>query len=312
MPSPVRLYKRRRGANYRHPASDGSWTACGQTAPVLPLSCATGCTGTMVPGAQNRHQSYSCMSARRCRRRIGSKVAAAWGHYPGRGCSSGRRRCLWLRTRRRKRRLPCFPAFSGARTAAGRCTARRSQPYGDYRYYICSTQKPNYSILSPEKHTIHPATGWNRRVLKHCGISRSQRWRSGWTKLVAEINPEPARAYNASVCWTSRRSAKAEREHVEQMKLSYPDFEAGVFREGIISSKRSLNSSRRGWTAGSRRGAEARISEVPELTWMKPTRSDAVRQYRSLQADARGRRQADRHDLCTRAAALPSSSNFQT
>ena len=99
-----------------------------------------------------------------------------------------------------------------------------SQPYGSYHYYICSTFKKQHSGACT-KHTIR-SDRLEQAVLE---TLRSQiALAVEMDELIAEINRSGARSRSADHLQAERAQLTAERERIEQMKLSlYPDWKAG-------------------------------------------------------------------------------------
>ena len=99
-----------------------------------------------------------------------------------------------------------------------------SQPYRDYYYYICSTFKKQHSGACT-KHTIR-SDRLEQAVLET--LRHQIALAVEMDELIAEINHSGARRHSTDHLQTERAQLEAERERIEQMKLSlYPDWKAG-------------------------------------------------------------------------------------
>lgn len=224
IPNPS-AYKRQQGMNYQHPASDkldGLWPDSSVRRILRnPLY-----TGTMVQG-KNRMKSYKL--------HIREAVPEdKWITVPDTHEAIipqeqfDQAQSLFKRDARTAPTQKSVYLFSGFLRCAdcGKAMNRKqiSQPYGNYHYYICSTFKKQHKGACT-KHTIR-SDRLEQAVLE---TLRSQiALAVEMDELIAEINRSGARSRSADHLQAERAQLTAERERIEQMKLSlYPDWKAG-------------------------------------------------------------------------------------
>lgn len=224
IPNPS-AYKRQQGMNYQHPASDkldGLWPDSSVRRILRnPLY-----TGTMVQG-KNRMKSYKL--------HIREAVPEdKWITVPDTHEAIipqeqfDQAQSLFKRDARTAPTQKSVYLFSGFLRCAdcGKAMNRKqiSQPYGNYHYYICSTFKKQHKGACT-KHTIR-SDRLEQAVLE---TLRSQiALAVEMDELIAEINRSGARSRFADHLQAERAQLTAERERIEQMKLSlYPDWKAG-------------------------------------------------------------------------------------
>ena len=224
IPNPS-AYKRQQGMNYCHPASDkldGLWPDSSVRRILRnPLY-----TGTMVQG-KNRTKSYKLHISEAVPE--DEWITVEQTHeaiIPGELFDKAQ--ALFERDTRTAPTRKQVYLFSGFLRCAdcGKAMNRKqiSQPYGSYHYYICSTFKKQHSGACT-KHTIR-SDRLEQAVLE---TLRSQiALAVEMDELIAEINRSGTRSRSADHLQAERAQLTAERERIEQMKLSlYPDWKAG-------------------------------------------------------------------------------------
>lgn len=280
VPNPS-AYKRRQGMNYRHPASDkldGLWP----DSSVRRILRNRLYTGTMVQG-KNRIKSYKLHVSEAVPEADWIEVAATHEAIIPAELFE-RAQALFTRDTRTAPAQKEVYLFSGFLRCAdcGRAMHRKtiSQPYGDYHYYICSTFKKQHSGACT-KHTIR-SDRLEQAVLE--ALRHQIALAVEMDELVAEINRSSTRGHNAKRLLDERAQLEAEREHVEQMKLSlYPDWKAGdISREEYHQLKAQFEQRQAG--LDSRIAAvQARIDEVQNGVDETNSFLTQFVQYRSLQ-----------------------------
>ena len=280
VPNPS-AYKRRQGMNYRHPASDrldGLWP----DSSVRRILRNRLYTGTMVQG-KNRIKSYKLHVSEAVPEADWIEVAATHEAIIPAELFE-RAQALFTRDTRTAPAQKEVYLFSGFLRCAdcGRAMHRKtiSQPYGDYHYYICSTFKKQHSGACT-KHTIR-SDRLEQAVLE--ALRHQIALAVEMDELVAEINRSSTRGHNAKRLPDERAQLEAEREHVEQMKLSlYPDWKAGdISREEYHQLKAQFEQRQAG--LDSRIAAvQARIDEVQNGVDETNSFLTQFVQYRSLQ-----------------------------
>lgn len=280
VPNPS-VYKRRQGMNYRHPASDkldGLWP----DSSVRRILRNRLYTGTMVQG-KNRIKSYKLHVSEAVPEADWIEVAATHEAIIPAELFE-RAQALFTRDTRTAPAQKEVYLFSGFLRCAdcGRAMHRKtiSQPYGDYHYYICSTFKKQHSGACT-KHTIR-SDRLEQAVLE--ALRHQIALAVEMDELVAEINRSSTRGHNAKRLLDERAQLEAEREHVEQMKLSlYPDWKAGdISREEYHQLKAQFEQRQAG--LDSRIAAvQARIDEVQNGVDETNSFLTQFVQYRSLQ-----------------------------
>lgn len=280
VPNPS-AYKRRQGMNYRHPASDkldGLWP----DSSVRRILRNRLYTGTMVQG-KNRIKSYKLHVSEAVPEADWIEVAATHEAIIPAELFE-RAQALFTRDTRTAPAQKEVYLFSGFLRCAdcGRAMHRKtiSQPYGDYHYYICSTFKKQHSGACT-KHTIR-SDRLEQAVLE--ALRHQIALAVEMDELVAEINRSSTRGHNAKRLLDERAQLEAEREHVEQMKLSlYPDWKAGdISREEYHQLKTQFEQRQAGldgWIAA----VQARIDEVQNGVDETNSFLTQFVQYRSLQ-----------------------------
>ena len=280
VPNPS-VYKRRQGMNYRHPASDkldGLWP----DSSVRRILRNRLYTGTMVQG-KNRIKSYKLHVSEAVPEADWIEVAATHEAIIPAELFE-RAQALFTRDTRTAPAQKEVYLFSGFLRCAdcGRAMHRKtiSQPYGDYHYYICSTFKKQHSGACT-KHTIR-SDRLEQAVLE--ALRHQIALAVEMDELVAEINRSSTRGHNAKRLLDERAQLEAEREHVEQMKLSlYPDWKAGdISREEYHQLKTQFEQRQAGldgWIAA----VQARIDEVQNGVDETNSFLTQFVQYRSLQ-----------------------------
>ena len=99
-----------------------------------------------------------------------------------------------------------------------------SQPYRDYHYYICSTFKKQHSGACT-KHTIR-SDRLEQAVLE--ALRHQIALAVEMDELIAAVNQSGTRSRSTKHLLDERGQLEAERERIEQMKMSlYPDWKAG-------------------------------------------------------------------------------------
>ena len=224
VPNPS-AYKRQQGMNYRHPASgtlDGLWPDSSVRRILRnPLY-----TGTMVQG-KNRTKSYKLHVSEAVPEEDWITVEQTHEAIIPIELFD-KAQALFERDTRTAPTHKQVYLFSGFLRCAdcGKAMNRKtiSQPYRNYYYYICSTFKKQHSGACT-KHTIR-SDRLEQAVLE---TLRSQiALAVEMDELIAEINRSGARSRSADHLQTERAQLTAERERIEQMKLSlYPDWKAG-------------------------------------------------------------------------------------
>ena len=224
IPNPS-AYKRQQGMNYRHPASDkldGLWPDSSVRRILRnPLY-----TGTMVQG-KNRMKSYKLHISESVPE--DEWITVEQTHeaiIPGELFDKAQ--ALFERDTRTAPTRKQVYLFSGFLRCAdcGKAMNRKqiSQPYGSYHYYICSTFKKQHSGACT-KHTIR-SDRLEQAVLET--LRHQIALAVEMDELIAEINRSGARSRSADHLQAERAQLTAERERIEQMKLSlYPDWKAG-------------------------------------------------------------------------------------
>lgn len=224
IPNPS-AYKRQQGMNYCHPASDkldGLWPDSSVRRILRnPLY-----TGTMVQG-KNRTKSYKLHVSEAVPEEDWITVEQTHeAIIPGELFDKAQ--ALFERDTRTAPTRKQVYLFSGFLRCAdcGKAMNRKqiSHPYGSYHYYICSTFKKQHSGACT-KHTIR-SDRLEQAVLE---TLRSQiALAVEMDELIAEINRSGTRSRSADHLQTERAQLTAERERIDQMKLSlYPDWKAG-------------------------------------------------------------------------------------
>lgn len=224
IPNPS-AYKRQQGMNYQHPASDkldGLWPDSSVRRILRnPLY-----TGTMVQG-KNRMKSYKL--------HISEAVPEdKWITVPDTHEAIipqeqfDQAQSLFKRDTRTAPTQKSVYLFSGFLRCAdcGKAMNRKqiSQPYGNYHYYICSTFKKQHKGACT-KHTIR-SDRLEQAVLET--LRQQIALAVEMDELIAEINRSGTRSRSVKPLLDERKQLKAERERIEQMKLTlYPDWKAG-------------------------------------------------------------------------------------
>ena len=280
VPNPS-AYKRRQGMNYRHPASDkldGLWP----DSSVRRILRNRLYTGTMVQG-KNRIKSYKLHVSEAVPEADWIEVAATHEAIIPAELFE-RAQALFTRDTRTAPAQKEVYLFSGFLRCAdcGRAMHRKtiSQPYGDYHYYICSTFKKQHSGACT-KHTIR-SDRLEQAVLE--ALRHQIALAVEMDELVAEINRSSTRGHNAKRLLDERAQLEAEREHVEQMKLSlYPDWKAGDISREEYHQLKTQFEQRQAGLDGRIAAVQARIDEVQN--GVDETNSFLAQfvQYRSLQ-----------------------------
>ena len=259
VPNPS-AYKRRQGMNYRHPASDkldGLWP----DSSVRRILRNRLYTGTMVQG-KNRIKSYKLHVSEAVPEADWIEVAATHEAIIPAELFE-RAQALFTRDTRTAPAQKEVYLFSGFLRCAdcGRAMHRKtiSQPYGDYHYYICSTFKKQHSGACT-KHTIR-SDRLEQAVLE--ALRHQIALAVEMDELVAEINRSSTRGHNAKRLLDERAQLEAEREHVEQMKLSlYPDWKAGDISREEYHQLKTQFEQRQAGLDGRIAAVQARIDEV--------------------------------------------------
>ena len=224
IPNPS-AYKRQQGMNYRHPASDkldGLW----QDSSVRRILRNPLYTGTMVQG-KNRIKSYKLHISEAVPQDEWISVEATHEAIISNE-RFAKAQSLFERDTRTAPAQKKVYLFSGFLRCAdcGKAMNRKqiSQPYRDYHYYICSTFKKQHSGAC-SKHTIR-SDRLEQAVLET--LRHQIALAVEMDELIAEINRSGARSHSAAHLQTEQAQLTAERERIEQMKLSlYPDWKAG-------------------------------------------------------------------------------------
>lgn len=280
VPNPS-VYKRRQGMNYRHPASDkldGLWP----DSSVRRILRNRLYTGTMVQG-KNRIKSYKLHVSEAVPEADWIEVAATHEAIIPAELFE-RAQALFTRDTRTAPAQKEVYLFSGFLRCAdcGRAMHRKtiSQPYGDYHYYICSTFKKQHSGACT-KHTIR-SDRLEQAVLE--ALRHQIALAVEMDELVAEINRSSTRGHNAKRLLDERAQLEAEREHVEQMKLSlYPDWKAGDISREEYHQLKAQFEQRQAGLDGRIAAVQARIDEVQNGVDETNSFLTQFVQYRSLQ-----------------------------
>lgn len=280
VPNPS-VYKRRQGMNYRHPASDkldGLWP----DSSVRRILRNRLYTGTMVQG-KNRIKSYKLHVSEAVPEADWMEVAATHEAIIPAELFE-RAQALFTRDTRTAPAQKEVYLFSGFLRCAdcGRAMHRKtiSQPYGDYHYYICSTFKKQHSGACT-KHTIR-SDRLEQAVLE--ALRHQIALAVEMDELVAEINRSSTRGHNAKRLLDERAQLEAEREHVEQMKLSlYPDWKAGDISREEYHQLKAQFEQRQAGLDGRIAAVQARIDEVQNGVDETNSFLTQFVQYRSLQ-----------------------------
>ena len=280
VPNPS-AYKRRQGMNYRHPASDkldGLWPYTS----VRRILRNRLYTGTMVQG-KNRIKSYKLHVSEAVPEADWIEVAATHEAIIPAELFE-RAQALFTRDTRTAPAQKEVYLFSGFLRCAdcGRAMHRKtiSQPYGDYHYYICSTFKKQHSGACT-KHTIR-SDRLEQAVLE--ALRHQIALAVEMDELVAEINRSSTRGHNAKRLLDERAQLEAEREHVEQMKLSlYPDWKAGDISREEYHQLKAQFEQRQAGLDGRIAAVQARIDEVQNGVDETNSFLTQFVQYRSLQ-----------------------------
>lgn len=280
VPNPS-AYKRRQGMNYRHPASDkldGLWP----DSSVRRILRNRLYTGTMVQG-KNRIKSYKLHVSEAVPEADWIEVAATHEAIIPAELFE-RAQALFTRDTRTAPAQKEVYLFSGFLRCAdcGRAMHRKtiSQPYGDYHYYICSTFKKQHSGACT-KHTIR-SDRLEQAVLE--ALRHQIALAVEMDELVAEINRSSTRGHNAKRLLDERAQLEAEREHIEQMKLSlYPDWKAGDISREEYHQLKAQFEQRQAGLDGRIAAVQARIDEVQNGVDETNSFLTQFVQYRSLQ-----------------------------
>lgn len=280
VPNPS-AYKRRQGMNYRHPASDkldGLWP----DSSVRRILRNRLYTGTMVQG-KTRIKSYKLHVSEAVPEADWMEVAATHEAIIPAELFE-RAQALFTRDTRTAPAQKEVYLFSGFLRCAdcGRAMHRKtiSQPYGDYHYYICSTFKKQHSGACT-KHTIR-SDRLEQAVLE--ALRHQIALAVEMDELVAEINRSSTRGHNAKRLLDERAQLEAEREHVEQMKLSlYPDWKAGDISREEYHQLKAQFEQRQAGLDGRIAAVQARIDEVQNGVDETNSFLTQFVQYRSLQ-----------------------------
>lgn len=280
VPNPS-AYKRRQGMNYRHPASDkldGLWP----DSSVRRILRNRLYTGTMVQG-KNRIKSYKLHVSEAVPEADWIEVAATHEAIIPAELFE-RAQALFTRDTRTAPAQKEVYLFSGFLRCAdcGRAMHRKtiSQPYGDYHYYICSTFKKQHSGACT-KHTIR-SDRLEQAVLE--ALRHQIALAVEMDELVAEINRSSTRGHNAKRLLDERAQLEAERERIEQMKLSlYPDWKAGDISREEYHQLKTQFEQRQAGLDGRIAAVQARIDEVQNGVDETNSFLTQFVQYRSLQ-----------------------------
>ena len=280
VPNPS-VYKRRQGMNYRHPASDkldGLWP----DSSVRRILRNRLYTGTMVQG-KNRIKSYKLHVSEAVPEADWIEVAATHEAIIPAELFE-RAQALFTRDTRTAPAQKEVYLFSGFLRCAdcGRAMHRKtiSQPYGDYHYYICSTFKKQHSGACT-KHTIR-SDRLEQAVLE--ALRHQIALAVEMDELVAEINRSSTRGHNAKRLLDERAQLEAERERIEQMKLSlYPDWKAGDISREEYHQLKAQFEQRQAGLDGRIAAVQARIDEVQNGVDETNSFLTQFVQYRSLQ-----------------------------
>ena len=224
IPNPS-AYKRQQGMNYRHPTSakmDDLWP----DSSVRRILSNPLYTGTMVQG-KNRIKSYKLHVSETVPKDEWISVESTHEAIISNELFT-KAQSLFARDTRTAPTQPKVYLFSGFLRCAdcGKAMNRKmiSQPYRDYYYYICSTFKKQHSGACT-KHTIR-SDRLEQAVLET--LRHQIALAVEMDELIAEINHSGARRHSTDHLQTERAQLEAERERIEQMKLSlYPDWKAG-------------------------------------------------------------------------------------
>ena len=257
VPNPS-AYKRQQGMNYRHPTSDkldDLWPDSSVRRILRnPLY-----TGTMVQG-KNRTKSYKLHVNEAVPEEDWITVEQTHeAIIPGELFDKAQ--SLFARDTRTAPTRKQVYLFSGFLRCAdcGKAMNRKtiSQPYRNYYYYICSTFKKQHSGACT-KHTIR-SDRLEQAVLE---TLRSQiALAVEMDELIAEINRSGACSRSADHLQTERAQLTAERERIEQMKLSlYPDWCRRHLPRGIPSAERAVRAA--AGKLDTHRALQTRIDEV--------------------------------------------------
>lgn len=224
IPNPS-AYKRQQGMNYRHPASDkldGLWP----DSSVRRILRNRLYIGTMVQG-KNRIKSYKLHVSEAVPEEEWFEVESTHEAIIPNDLFE-RVQSLFARDTRTAPMQKKVYLFSGFLRCAdcGRAMNRKliSQPYRDYHYYICSTFKKQHSGACT-KHTIR-SDRLEQAVLE--ALRHQIALAVEMDELIAAINQSGTRSRSTKHLLDERVQLEAERERIEQMKMSlYPDWKAG-------------------------------------------------------------------------------------
>ena len=224
IPNPS-AYKRQRGMNYRHPASDkldGLWP----DSSVRRILCNPLYTGTMIQG-KNRIKSYKLHVCEAVPEDEWITVEATHEAIIS-SAQFEQAQSLFKRDTRTAPTQKKVYLFSGFLRCAdcGRAMIRKliSQPYREYCYYICSTFKKQHDGACT-KHTIR-SDRLEQAVLET--LRQQIALAVEMDELIAEINQSGTKSHSATYLLDERMQLEVKRERIEKMKLSlYPDWKAG-------------------------------------------------------------------------------------
>ena len=224
MPNPS-AYKRQQGMNYRHPASDkldGLWP----DSSVRRILRNRLYIGNMVQG-KNRIKSYKLHVSEAVPEEEWFEVESTHEAIIPYDLFE-RVQSLFARDTRTAPMQKKVYLFSGFLRCAdcGRAMNRKliSQPYRDYHYYICSTFKKQHSGACT-KHTIR-SDRLEQAVLE--ALRNQIALAVEMDELIAAVNQSGTRSRSTKHLLDERGQLEAERERIEQMKMSlYPDWKAG-------------------------------------------------------------------------------------
>ena len=224
IPNPS-AYKRQQGMNYRHPASDkldGLWP----DSSVRRILRNRLYIGNMVQG-KNRIKSYKLHVSEAVPEEEWFEVESTHEAIIPYDLFE-RVQSLFARDTRTAPMQKKVYLFSGFLRCAdcGRAMNRKliSQPYRDYHYYICSTFKKQHSGACT-KHTIR-SDRLEQAVLE--ALRHQIALAVEMDELIAAVNQSGTRSRSTKHLLDERGQLEAERERIEQMKMSlYPDWKAG-------------------------------------------------------------------------------------
>ncbi len=224
IPNPS-AYKRLKGMNYQHPASeklDGLWP----DSSVRRILKNRLYTGTMVQG-RNRIKSYKLHVSETVPENEWIEVEATHEAIVSSELFE-RAQSLFNRDTRTAPEKHKVYLFSGFIRCAdcGKAMHRKqiSQPYGDYYYYICSTFKKQAKGACT-KHTIR-SDKLEKAVLE--ALRMQIALAVDMDKLISDINQSGTKPHSSKRLNDERERLKQERGKIDQMKLSlYPDWKNG-------------------------------------------------------------------------------------